>query len=317
MEKRSSVQITIDENQNLRINNLSLDEYAKIFDEYLDENILLNDFALEAYKPVKIISDIEKDIESVIELYKSCEICFRNCKINRMMNGLGWCRLNADDNVYMACLLNDEEKIICPTYAIYLSSCNINCEYCHQKSFMKPIENNYIRINNVIDDIKENLDTIKTISFIGGNPEISFLTILRIIKLLVQENIQLPLVFNSAFLFTEKLQSFIEKYFDVLIPDLKFWDDNCSKKLCGFGGYRDIVIKNIFLFFYKKQIILRHLPLSGHWECCSKPIIDWIANNVAVRDLCSIEFLDLLQFDNSSNVKKCKTYAKKLKLILN
>jgi putative pyruvate formate lyase activating enzyme len=217
----------------------------------------------------------------------------------------------------MAAIINEEESLISPTYAIYLSSCNIDCLYCHQKQLMKPETKSYIATEYIINDVLINLSRIKTISFVGGNPELSFLTILRIIKLLVKANIDLPLVFNSTFLFAEKLYSLVDQYFNILIPDFKFWDGKCSKNLCGISSYRDIVQNNISYFLNKKEIIIRHLPLPGHWDCCSKPIIDWIASKVGEKDLCSLAVLDLLQADNSKSVNKCKSYAKKLKLKLN
>ena len=121
IKKRSSVQLVIDENQNIRINNLSLDEHAELFDNIIDEINLSNNLLSHLDESPQKIIEIEKDIQSVIELYDSCEICFRKCKVNRNKGELGVCLLNSQDNVYMTTILNDEEKIICPTYAIYLS----------------------------------------------------------------------------------------------------------------------------------------------------------------------------------------------------
>lgn len=314
MKKRSSVQITIDENQNIRINNLSLEEYSEIFDDCFEEFNISNYFSLDVNKSLKSISDIKHDIESIIQMYESCDICFRKCKVNRNLNEIGWCELNSEDNVYMSTMINVEERFVCPTYAIYFSSCNICCKYCHQKNFMQPYSRKYISFNYIIEEIKNNIDTIKTISFIGGNPELSILTIMRFIELLAKEKIDIPLVFNSNFLFTEKLYPIIERYFDILIPDFKFWNDECSSVLCGFPNYKNIVQKNISHFINKKRMIIRHLPLRGHWECCSKIIIDWISDQIVNEKYYSLSFLDLLESDNSKDILRCKKYAKKINI---
>ncbi|MEM4260879.1 MAG: 4Fe-4S cluster-binding domain-containing protein [Candidatus Woesearchaeota archaeon] len=312
MKRRSSVQIIVDKNQNIRINNLSLDDYAEIFEDGYEEFNLCSEFTLDLNKTRIDIPEITHDIESTIQLYNSCEICFRKCKVNRNKNELGWCRLNPENNIYMVAILNDEEKMICPTYAIYLSSCNIACEFCHQKEFMQPNSRDYVSVYSVVEDIKNNINTIKTISFIGGNPDLSILTILRLVKLLKKDNIDLPLIFNSNFLFTKKLYPIIEKYFDVLIPDFKFWNSNCSKNICGLEEYKKIVQKNISYFIDKKPMIIRHLPLPKHWECCSKPIIDWICKNLNTESQYLMSFLDMLHYDNSKSVNKCNLFYKEL-----
>lgn len=316
MKKRSTIQIIVDHNQNLRINNLQLDELIDIFDDFIgDKN--LNSLRVSSISEKKNDnSSLSSDITLATDLYKSCKICFRKCGVNRNENEIGWCGLNSDNNIYMSAILNEEEKIICPTYAIYLSSCNISCEYCHQKHFMQPTSENHISIGSVVDDIKNNLATIKSISFIGGNPDISILTILKIVLSLSNRGIELPLVLNSNFLFTKNLYPIIGKYFDVLIPDFKFWDYECSITICGFKNYSEIVQNNILHFINRRMMIIRHLPLFGHWECCSKPIIDWISKQKVNKDLFFISFLNSLYIDNSKEIRKCVSYAKKLKMNL-
>jgi len=314
MKKRSSFQIAIDRNQNIRISNLSLTEFSEIFDDCFMENKNNIESTFEHFKNVKFKSNFESDLYLVTHLYESCEICFRQCRVNRNKDEKGSCKLTSQNNVYMTTIINDDEKLICPTYAIYLSSCNISCEYCHQKHIMIPGSQKYISLNYIVDEILNNLNLLKTISFIGGDPDLSFLTIMRIIALLSENKIDLPLVLNSNFLFNEKLYPLIDEYFEVLIPDFKFWDDECSKTLCGFPDYKRIVQKNILYFLNKKQMIIRHLPLPGHWKCCSKPIIDWISDQAVNKELCSSAFLDLLQSDNSKNILECKKYAKKFKI---
>lgn len=313
MKKKSSFQIIIDQNQNIRINNLNAPEFMELFGD---------DFEVSQYTESIIhisknkISTLQLaiDIESTSKFYESCELCIRNCKVNRNNGELGWCRLNSEDNIYMAHLSVQEESFISPTYEIYLSSCNIDCSFCHQKILMEPKLNNYIHIDDIIYDLLMNLPTIKTISFVGGNPELSFLTILKIINKVFKNKINLQFVLNSNFLFGNQLYPFIDKYFDILIPDFKFWNDECSQTLCGFTEYKKIVQNNILHFLNRKQMIVRHLPLSGHWKCCSKPIIEWIAGHITKSKLCSVSFLDMLQSENSRSIIKCKNYAAKLNL---
>jgi putative pyruvate formate lyase activating enzyme len=305
----------IDQNQNIRANNLELSELCELFEDCFEQEQNIQRTYITS-RNCKNIDEINEDIKLILNYYNSCEICFRKCKVDRNNNKLGWCNLSSENNVYMTNIINDEENLISPTYAIYLSSCNIKCEYCHQKRFMKPDSREYISLSHIIEDVSDNLNRIKTVSFIGGNPDLSILTILKIITMLYKNKIDLPLVLNSNFLFTEKLYPLVDQYFNVLIPDFKFWYDKCSRTLCGLTDYKKIVLQNILYFMNKKDMIIRHLPLDDHWNCCSRPIIDWLAEHILNNELCSLSFLDLLQSDNSYSIKKCKKYANSFNLNL-
>ena len=79
---------------------------------------------------------------------------------------------------------------------------------------------------------------------------------------------------------TEHSMGLLEGVIDLYLTDFKFGNNDCGKTLSGVSGYFDIISRNHILASKQADILIRHLIMPGHIECCSKPIIDWIAENL-------------------------------------
>jgi len=50
-------------------------------------------------------------------------------------------------------------------------------------------------------------------------------------------------------------------------------------------GYMRIVTRNLSRVAEKSRLIVRHLLLPGHFECCFRPIVDWLRRNLPTTPL--------------------------------
>ena len=66
---------------------------------------------------------------------------------------------------------------------------------------------------------------------------------------------------------------------DVYLTDFKYGNDDCAEKLSGIKNYWDIITRNHEIAKKQGEMIIRHLVLPGHAECCSFPVIEWISDN--------------------------------------
>ena len=76
---------------------------------------------------------------------------------------------------------------------------------------------------------------------------------------------------------------------DVFVADFKFGNDACAKRLAGVDNYVSIVGRNLRLAADRADLIVRHLLLPGHFDCCFRPIVAWMqehlpAAKVSIRD---------------------------------
>jgi putative pyruvate formate lyase activating enzyme len=67
---------------------------------------------------------------------------------------------------------------------------------------------------------------------------------------------------------------------DVHLTDFKYGNDNCARRLSKIPNYTKIVERNHILARQSAEMIIRHLVLPGHIECCTRPVLSWIAENL-------------------------------------
>ena len=86
----------------------------------------------------------------------------------------------------------------------------------------------------------------------------------------------LPVVWKSNFFGTIEGFALLDGVVDVYVADLKFGNDTCARRIAGVDGYMQIVTRNLLLAAQGTRLIVRHLLLPGHFECCYRPIVDWM-----------------------------------------
>jgi len=314
-QKRNLAKIHIDPEGNARTNTIDDELLAKLpFDT---QNYIRQDKT----KSTSIIQNeldasiLDSHIDRLTSIYHNCNICFRNCQVNRIKGERGFCGNGEAGFIYSSQLTYGEEKLISPTYEIYFSGCNINCDYCHQKNEMNDLDpENRISFTNVIEDIQANVNKINTISFLGGNPDQSLLAIIKLIKEL-EEKIKLPYALNSNFLFSSSVRDILDDVFDLYIADFKFGNNKCAYKIAKTHNYIKIVKENIIKVNSLNPIIIRHLPLQGHYSCCTKPILDWMESNLN-PDNYVLSLLPSLYTKNDKVLNKVYNYAKNKKITI-
>jgi putative pyruvate formate lyase activating enzyme len=226
-----------------------------------------------------INKNIIKLAEKVTTLMSSCSICPRNCRCDRNSGEIGFCGVGQSSTLCKELVHYTEEAELVPTYSIYFSGCNMRCEYCSNAVMLFP------------DQIGESIDHIaladradralkngsQTIFFLGGEPTCSLRDVI-----LTLANIQspAPVVWNSNMYIAPEAFEIVLQISDVFLADLKFGCEKCAIELAKTPAYLENVQRNIKRAYDSgKRVIIRHLPLSGHFDCCTKPVLEWIAVN--------------------------------------
>ena len=62
------------------------------------------------------------------------------------------------------------------------------------------------------------------------------------------------------------------------VADFKFGNDACAQRVAGVPRYVEVVTRN--LLATADRLIVRHLLLPGHFECCYRPIVAWLAEHL-------------------------------------
>jgi putative pyruvate formate lyase activating enzyme len=113
---------------------------------------------------------------------------------------------------------------------------------------------------------------------------------------------------------------------DVYLTDFKYGCSQCAKRLSKVDNYFEIVSRNHTIAYKQGELIIRHLVLPNHVECCSKPILQWISQkmpNVAVNLMAqyrpeyhAYDYDDLIRSITYEEYSEVRQYAKDLNLVL-
>jgi putative pyruvate formate lyase activating enzyme len=96
-----------------------------------------------------------------------------------------------------------------------------------------------------------------------------------------KERFNAPILWNSNFFISEKTMNLLRAVVDVWLPDFKFGNNKCARRLARTPWYFETISKNHKLIHdWGENYVIRHLVMPNHLECCTKPVLEWIAENL-------------------------------------
>lgn len=227
-------------------------------------------------KPKYLSADIDSLIEQCKKIVKSCTLCERHCGVDRLKGELGVCGVG-EAKISSEFLHHGEERELVPSHTVFFSGCNFKCIYCQNWDISQnPEAGVKFPPEALADAVKGRFSQgSKNLNLVGGEPTPNLLYILQVLKHL---NISISIVWNSNMYMTKSTISMLNRFVDLYLTDFKYGNNACGLRLSKVENYFDVVSRNHRLI--DGDIIVRHLVLPNHVECCSKPILKWIAKNL-------------------------------------
>ncbi len=233
------------------------------------------------------VSFLDLKSEIVDRLLKECTFCERLCRVDRSKGELGACKVGKDSYYSSAFLHHGEESPLVPSATIFFTGCNFACVFCQNEDLSQagkhfPLAHSGIkttpqRLAEVAATLVEK--GAYNINWVGGDPIPNLHTIIDSLRFQKDNICQL---WNSNFYNSLDSLKLLSDIMDVWLPDFKYGNNECGKKYSKVDRYWDILRRN---FEYinshgSKNIIVRHLVMPNHVECCSKPILKWLAETM-------------------------------------
>ncbi len=214
--------------------------------------------------------------EIVRKILNKCTLCPRQCKVNRTMGEKGYCGLDDTVRCFREMLHWFEESTINPSHQIYFAGCNLKCEFCTVAEWNeKPEAAAKIDYKQIALKTEERRKQgARALNLLGGEPTVSMH---GIFELLGEVNPDLTVVLNSNMYFSEALFALLDGFIDVYLADFKCGNNTCAKNMLQADGYFQVVSDNISATTKQADVIVRHLVLPGHLECCTKEVLNWIS----------------------------------------
>jgi putative pyruvate formate lyase activating enzyme len=215
-----------------------------------------------------------------------CRLCEHRCGVNRLKGECGLCKAGPRARVFSAQVEVADELAVIPTYAIALSGCDLRCEFCITRTqSWNPRAGEWFDPAKVANRAEAELaDGARTVMILGGEPTIHLPAVLEFIAALPDEA---TLVWKTNAHASVEALALLDGLVDVWLPDYKFGNDECARRLARVTDYSRIVQTNLRRM--SGLMIVRHLLMPGHIECCWRPIAEWLAEElpelkVSLRD---------------------------------
>jgi putative pyruvate formate lyase activating enzyme len=264
---------------------------------------------------------------------EKCIFCERRCEINRNADEKGFCFLTNDSYVSSAFLHMGEESVLVPSGTIFFQGCNFGCVFCQNYDISqawkgkKAIELIAQKVDEkTLAELAEKLSDrgAMNINYVGGDPLPNIHTIVGSLN---HQHSNICQLWNSNFYCTVESLSLIIDLMDFWLPDFKYGNNICAKKLSKVENYYDVLTRNLKIIHNvgSGEIIIRHLVMPNHVECCSKPILDFISREVPkcvvnIMEQYRPEYLaykyeEINRRPTSNEINEVKIYADKLGIL--
>ena len=214
------------------------------------------------------------------ERYADCDVCATGCRVNRHAGELGHCGLGVQGRVYKEYLHLGEERTLVPSHAVYLAGCNLRCVFCsdwdpvihpdRHGALLSPIEL-AARI------AQRRREGARNVNFVGGLPDVNVLYILETLTHCPSDT---HVVWNTNLWTTEEAIDHLTGVVGTWLADLKFGSDACGRRLAGVEGYTERLHRLLPRVARSGELLVRHLLMPGHLECCTRPALEWLRANV-------------------------------------
>jgi len=211
-----------------------------------------------------------------------CIFCEWRCMVDRAKaERKGACHLNSTARVTTFFRHYGEEAPLVDRHGsgtIFFASCTFRCPFCQNYDISQdpsagtPVSPRDLSL--IIKSLRS--DGAANINLVGGEPTPNLHVILEALNL---TSVNVPILWNSNMYLTPEAMQILSDVVDIWLPDFKWGNDSCAVKYSRALRYFEVVSRNHTIAHKNGDMIIRHLVMPNHVECCTKPVLNWVAKN--------------------------------------
>ena len=232
----------------------------------------------------------------------NCDVCPRNCKVDRFNNGKAICGMDYRLKIASINLHFGEEPPISGTNGsgtVFFSGCSLKCKFCQNYPISHLRNGEYYTEEELAEKLLElqkkgahNINLVTPTHFI---PQI-----VKTLYIAATKGLSIPIVYNSGGYESVEVLKLLDGIVDIYMPDIKYSDNEKGRKLSAVRDYWDVVrpaVEEMYrqvgdLHFDEngiatKGILIRHLVLPSEMSG-TKKILDYIKENFSENTYLSL-----------------------------
>lgn len=241
-------------------------------------------------------------IEKLSQILRSCELCPRQCRIDRLNDELGYCRAGSGLRVSSGFPHFGEEPPLVGRHGsgtIFLAHCNLRCVFCQNYD----ISHHGGGEGVTSEQMARYMIKLQQI----GCHNINFVTpthyVAQIVVALpkaIELGLRVPLVFNCGGYESLEVINLLDGVIDIYMPDVKFFSSDVAERLCNAPDYPEVV-QSVLKEMYRqvgdlkldshgiaeRGLLIRHLVMP-HDLAGTEDVIRFIAQNLSLHSYVNI-----------------------------
>ena len=250
---------------------------------------------IPAYRKILQTGELENRSAVLSGRLSKCDICPRNCGVNRIAGEVGICGVGERVWVSSYGPHHGEEDPLRGVYGsgtVFFSGCNLNCLYCQNADISQKLSGEEISTRELASMMLE-LQGIGCHNINLVSPSHVVPQVAEAILLAAADGLTLPIVYNSGGYDAIPTLQLLEGIIDIYMPDMKYSDENAGRDLSGIPSY-PMVNQSAVLEMHRqvgdlkisangvaeRGLLIRHLVLPNGFAG-SQEILRFIAEQVS------------------------------------
>jgi putative pyruvate formate lyase activating enzyme len=227
-------------------------------------------------------SFLDLKVKLLGRIVRRCTFCEWKCKVDRVTaTKKGACKLDSTSRVSTWFLHFGEEPPLVGrggSGTIFFGSCTFRCVFCQNWDISQdplsgaPVDSRQLAL--IINSLRA--EGALNINFVGGEPTPNLHTIVEAMN---QLDVNVPMLWNSNMYCSEETMRILADLIDIWLPDFKYGNDKCGLRLSKVPRYFEVVSRNHDFAQSNGDMIIRHLVMPNHIDCCTKPVLRWVSEH--------------------------------------
>ena len=248
-----------------------------------------------AYRELLETGKLKEKAEQLYQKLESCDLCPRNCQVNRIQSEIGSCGVGHLAWVSSYGPHHGEEGPLRGRYGsgtIFFSGCNLSCVYCQNADISQKLSGRPVTAQELSSFMLElqalgchNINLVSPTHVVGQ--------IAQGIALAAADGLVLPIVYNTGGYDALDTLRVLEGIIDIYMPDMKYSQGEMGEAYSGVPDYPEINQEAVLEMhrqvgdlildpsgIARKGLLIRHLVLPGG-SAGSSSILKFIAENLS------------------------------------
>ncbi len=248
--------------------------------------------------------EFDQRIQTLYKILESCELCPRQCRINRLKGEVGFCKATADVMVSSIGSHFGEEPELVGHHGsgtIFLTHCNLGCLFCQNYDISHLGSGTVMAVDEIVKGMlylqKRGCHNINFVTPTHYTPQLT-----KAIQLAAGNGLTVPIVYNCGGYESLEVIRLLEGIVDIYMPDMKYSDLEQAKKYSNAPDYferctaalremhRQVgVLKTDARGVAERGVLIRHLVMPGD-VAGSRRTLEFIAHDLSADSYVNIMF---------------------------